>query len=142
VRRRPVLRRPSRRAPERPQAPAPGQEQERRPGGPDVLEATVYGDGIPALERAALEQARELYGESAELKVERVGTIQTWSTGKGAFTACIRVRCLNFPGLSLPDKAPAAALPDPLVVAAIHEAGRLLDGYEKAEAAGLLEEGQ
>jgi hypothetical protein len=74
-------------------------EQEQRLYGPDLLIADVFGDSVPALKTAALDQARELYGEDAELAVERVGTIKTSAfPGRGKFETWVRVRCLNFPG--------------------------------------------
>ena len=72
-------------------------EQEQRLDGPDVLNARVYGDDIPALKLAALDQARELYGPDATLRIEHVETINTSATDKGKFWTHVHVRCLNLP---------------------------------------------
>ncbi len=73
-------------------------EQEQRTGGPDILQAHVYGDSIPALKMAALDVARELYGPDADLRIEHVDPIQTAVRhSKGKFCTSVQVRCLNLP---------------------------------------------
>jgi hypothetical protein len=72
-------------------------EQEQRLDGPDVLDAFVFADDIPALKMAALDQARDLYGPDAQLAVERTGRISSGMPSKGKFCAHVLVRCLNFP---------------------------------------------
>lgn len=72
-------------------------EQEQRLDGPAVLRAHVHGDSIPALKMAALDQARELYGPDAKLRIERVDSINTSSSDKGKFWTYVHVRCLNLP---------------------------------------------
>jgi hypothetical protein len=76
-----------------------GQDQQTRPG-PDVLRAFAYGNGITEIKMAALDQARELYGEKAMLKVEamgHVGTAACWTPGgeQGRFCAYVYIRCLD-----------------------------------------------
>jgi hypothetical protein len=73
-------------------------EQDQRTGGPDVLDAFVYGEDLLRLKMAALDRARELYGPDAQLQIERVGTIRTSSVlGRPPFCTNVRVRCLNLP---------------------------------------------
>jgi hypothetical protein len=72
-------------------------DQEQQLSGPDVLVAFVYGDDIPALKMAALDQARDLYGPDAALQIERVDCIQTTASSKGRFCTRVHVRCLNLP---------------------------------------------
>jgi hypothetical protein len=72
-------------------------EQEQQLSGPDVLVARVYGDDIPGLKMAALDQARDLYGPDAALRVEHVDRINTALADKGKFWTYVHVRCLNLP---------------------------------------------
>lgn len=72
-------------------------EQEQRLGGPDVLDAFVHGDDIPALKMAGLDRARELYGPDAALAIEHVDSISTSISSKGKFCTHVHVRCLNLP---------------------------------------------
>lgn len=77
------------------------QEQQTRPG-PDVLRAFAYGNDITEIKMAALDQARELYGEKALLRVESMGHVGTsagWTPGGkgGRFCAHVYIRCLNLP---------------------------------------------
>lgn len=68
-----------------------------RTGGPDVLEAGVYGGSIPELREAALLEGAALWGEKADLAVESIDTVLTAIiTRRGRFRACVRVRCLNY----------------------------------------------
>lgn len=71
----------------------------RREEGPDVLNARVHGDSIPALKAAAITRAVELYGAEASLEIERVWAIDTWGGSKGRFCTTVRVRCLNYAGI-------------------------------------------
>lgn len=69
-----------------------------RADGPNLLAADVYGNTVPDLERAALYEARRLYGEQADLRIEHTGRVSTaFRTDKGRFTAEVLVRCVNFP---------------------------------------------
>jgi hypothetical protein len=77
------------------------QDQQTRPG-PDVLRAFAYGNDINEIKMAALDQARELYGEKALLRVEsmgHVGTAACWIPGDkgGRFCAYVYIRCLSVP---------------------------------------------
>ena len=67
------------------------------------LVATVYGDDIPQMRTRAMERARELYGNEAELRVVRTSAVRTTISGmgRGKFTCDITVRCLDFPGEAL-----------------------------------------
>lgn len=67
-------------------------------GGADVLVAHAYGNTIPAIQLAALDTARELYGPGAELRIEHTGEIFTSALGRGKFQADVTIRCLSFPG--------------------------------------------
>lgn len=86
------------------EAPAPAAEaQAPLPlHGPDVLRASVSADSLPGLGRAALDEARDLYGPDAELAVESTAYVATWGGPRGSFRGEVRVRCLNFDSLTLP----------------------------------------
>ena len=74
------------------------QVEAARRDGPDVLVACVHGDTIPELRGAALIEGAALWGETADLTVERVGDLVTSMSGscRGRFRARVRVRCLNY----------------------------------------------
>jgi hypothetical protein len=73
-------------------------ELETREGGPDVLLARVQGNSIADLKLAALDQARELYGPDAELRIVGLDNIATSTFPEdGKFRTTVTVRCLNFP---------------------------------------------
>lgn len=77
---------------------APVTTWQAKPDTRQFLSAFVYGDGIPALEAAALEEAAALYGPGARLEVLRMGGIDTSClSGKGRFCTHVLVRCLDFP---------------------------------------------
>ena len=64
---------------------------------PDVLIAGVYGGSIRELRVEALIEGAALWGEKADLEVERVGTVRTpINRNRGRFCAEVRVRCLNY----------------------------------------------
>lgn len=67
--------------------------------GAELLNAWVYGDGIPALREAALAEARNLYGQDAELEVLRIGPITSSTvSSRGRFCTHVLVRCLSMTG--------------------------------------------
>jgi hypothetical protein len=66
--------------------------------GPDVLLARVQGNSIADLKLAALDQARELYGPDAQLRIVGLDNIATGTFPEdGKFRTTVTVRCLNFP---------------------------------------------
>jgi hypothetical protein len=68
--------------------------------GPDVLDASVRGAGLPEMREAALAKARELYGDEAGLRVERASKV--WSYASGAPFGCtFTIRCTDFPAEEL-----------------------------------------
>lgn len=68
-----------------------------RSSGPDFLEASVHGDGLPQMEAAALALALCLYGPEAKLEVVETGTVRTHHRAVGErFAASVLVRCLNY----------------------------------------------
>jgi hypothetical protein len=83
--------------------PASGQ----LPDGPDLMIATVKAGSLPSLRNAAMADARALYGEDAELRIERSGPVYSCRSagqygslkgiGELRFRAEVAVRCLNYP---------------------------------------------
>ena len=73
-------------------------ELETRASGPDILNARVQADSIPQMKLAALDQARELYGPDAQLRIVGLDEIYTsHSPEDGKFWTTVTVRCLNLP---------------------------------------------
>lgn len=71
-----------------------------RADGPDVLLAMAYGDSIRGIESDARNQALDLYGPDADLKVEEISQARTASCKiHGSFVATVKVRCVNFAAL-------------------------------------------
>jgi hypothetical protein len=65
--------------------------------GQDVLAAHVYGDNVPEFRMAALDQARQLFGPDAVLRIERVESINTTTAQRPGrtFMATVIVRRLD-----------------------------------------------
>lgn len=78
----------------------------RPPPGPETLYAKVRGDTMPELEEAAIREARDLYGERAELSIAGQEAVHTaWDPREGRYFTTIEVRCVNYAGLL--DRTPA-----------------------------------
>ncbi len=76
-------------------------DRETRENGADMT-LTMWLDGsgsIPLLKAAALDEARALYGEDAQLQLEGVSDVANvrFTQESGRFTATVLVRCLNLP---------------------------------------------
>jgi antitoxin (DNA-binding transcriptional repressor) of toxin-antitoxin stability system len=77
------------------------------PDDSDLLIATVKAGSLPGLRKAAMADARELYGEQAELRIEHSGPVYSYRSaghygslegiGELRFRAEVVIRCLNYP---------------------------------------------
>jgi hypothetical protein len=63
----------------------------------DTFRISAYGDSIAAIEAAATDAARELYGPDSQLATDHIGTIYAAiAEERGRYHASVTVRCLNY----------------------------------------------